>query len=138
MARLPCFREQDAVRVPALSGPGISIAAAVYTTRNGTKSIRLSGICQRTAKVNIRQGINLLREIAVLLVCMPLYRSDSFSPLGSALVFDDDLRYVNGYQRGFFEIDVFSRTLLSPIVGRYFISATLGPQLSNVVEIELA
>ncbi|MFY0570076.1 hypothetical protein ACN28E_40480 [Archangium lansingense] len=69
---------------------------------------------------------------------MPLHRSDSFSPLGSALVFDDDLRYVNGYQRSFFEIDVFSRTLLSPIVGRYFISATLGPQLSNVVEVELA
>ncbi len=81
--------------------------------------------------------VSLLEAVALLVVHEPRLLPVSFSPSGRALLFGDDVRRVSGYQRAFFEVDLFYQSRMTPWPGRYDISGSVGPYLAPVISVEL-
>jgi hypothetical protein len=134
---LPNFREEPATLSSSLTGSGLSLAASAYSRPDGTRSIRLSGICQRREDELTEFKATILEMVALLVVHQPTRLHANFSPLGEALLFSDDIQRVKRFQRAFFEIDLFLQARLTPQRGTWFISGCFGPHLSPVIQVHL-
>ena len=132
---LPNYRESSGTFVPELTGPGIRLGAAPYSRPDGARALRLVGVFQCVEGDLKELEVPLLQAVAILLVDRASLIPYSFSPVGDALVFDDDIQRVGKFRRGFFEMDVFAHARVSPRPGVYDLSASLGPYLSPVVRV---
>jgi hypothetical protein len=135
--RLPHFSEEAAAVVPALSGSGLRLAAGTYLRSDGVRSMRVSGVGQCLEAELKGLQVSMLEAVALHVVYRPMLLPVSFSAVGQALVFEDDIRRVKEYRRAFFEIDLFAQARLPPRPGIYDISGSLGPHLAPVIHVKL-
>lgn len=114
---------------------GIAISAAPSLRDDGTKSIVLRGVFRGSLEEADVAPAKLLQTIAVTLIFGPEHLPTSFPAGRQRILLEDDLKRVGNDVIGSFEIDVFEEAELAPLQGTYFLSAAMGPCLSNVCEV---
>lgn len=122
--------------VPDLEAPGIAIAAAVYRREDGRNSIGVRGIFRYPLEA-LDGPTQAFRKIAILLVSGSRHLPFAFSAGKDKIVFEDDVRRIGDDVAGVFEFDAFEESGAPPAPGEYFLSAMIGPYLSEVRRIAL-
>lgn len=122
--------------VPDLEAPGISIAAIAYGREDGQRSIAVRGVFRYPLEA-LDGPTEAFRKIAILLVSGSRHLPFAFSAGKDKIVFEDDVRRIGDDVAGVFECDAFEESGAPPAPGEYFLSAMIGPYVSEVRRIAL-
>jgi hypothetical protein len=123
--------------VPDLQAPGVSIAAIAYRREDGMNSIAVRGAFRYPFEQLGAAPANALQLIAMIVTFGSRHLPFGFSAGRQKILFDDDIRRVGEDGAGTFQFDLFEESELAPASGEYFLSAAMGPYLSNVCRIAL-
>ena len=116
---------------------GICIVVSDFLRSDGEKSIRVMGICQGGDKEFGDVQKTMLHAVTIIFTSEPYHIPVSLSAVGDSIVFDDDIQVIGKLKRAFFNIDIFDQANLQPETGIYYVSASFGVYLSNVVRVVL-
>lgn len=119
-----------------LQAPGISVAAISYQRNDGQDSIGVRGFFRYPLK-GLICPTDSFRMISILVVSGPRHVPFAFSFGKDKIFFEDDLRQVGGDIAGVFECDVFEGSGVQPVAGESFVTASIGPYISQVSRLML-
>lgn len=135
--RAPSFTETSDPAWAGLEGPGIRINADSSIAPDGRRSIRVRGFCRVAEEEVLQDGPTVLGAVSLVVVSGPDHVPATFPATLDAVVFEDDLRRRGRFVEAFFEVDTLDCPWIAPEPGACFVSATMGPYLSNVVAVLL-
>ena len=112
---------------------GVAIAARWEAVRGELRKLVLHGTCRVLADQAEAIGARPLQQALVVTITAG-FRFESVNLVGEQLTFPDDEMRGAGFVQGYFNADLLARFGLGP-GERCFVLTSLGPHLSNVLEV---
>jgi hypothetical protein len=127
------FLRNDASPTLESSFSGVVIRVDARSSLGQMQRLMLHGAYQVSVdSAREIKAIPLQRALVVTVTSGLVYRS--FNAVGDGFTFDDDEHAAGGLVRGYFNVDILDRARIG-LYGSGFILASIGPLLSNVVEV---